>query len=553
MDKQWWHNKIAYQIYPKSFLDSNGDGIGDLPGITSKLDYLKDLGVDIIWMSPMFQSPCKDQGYDISDYYQVDPVFGTMADMEELLAQIKKRDMHLLLDLVINHCSSQHQWFQNALADPHGPYGDYFYLKPGVNGGPPNNWRSYFGGSAWEPVPNTDLYYLHLFHKDQPDLNFENPVVRQKIYAMINWWLDKGVDGFRIDAIANIKKDLTFQSYPPDRDDGLVAPQTMVAHATGLADVLMDLKRHTFDKHNAFTVAELFNYDAQEIQRYIGADGCFSTIFEFDTSLIGASPLGWYDFKKPTPEQYKQTLFACQRTTQQAGLLCNIIENHDEPRGVSRYLPDTNDTSKKMLATAMMLNRGLPFLFQGQEIGMENTVFTSMAEVNDIHSHNAYQVALQAGKTPAQSLAVVNAYSRDNGRTPMQWSSALYGGFSTAAPWLGCNPQYGSINVEAQLEQEDSVLHYYKKLIALRKNPLYEETLVWGAFAPAFEQEELLAYTRVSQNQTILVVCNFQNKGATLALPHPIQAVLLSNYPDHQPITDVLALRPYEALVLLCN
>lgn len=553
MKKQWWHNKIAYQIYPKSFMDSNGDGIGDLQGIISKLDYLKDLGVDIIWMSPMFQSPCKDQGYDISDYYKVDPIFGNMDDMDLLIAEIKKRDMYLLLDLVINHCSSEHEWFQKALADPKGEYADYFYFLEGKDGNPPNNWRSYFGGSVWEKVPNSDLYYLHMFHKDQPDLNFENPIVREKIYHMMNWWLEKGIDGYRIDAIVNIKKDLTFQSYPPDREDGLVSYSVMLSHAKGLIPVLQDINKNTFQKHNALTVAELFNYDADEIEEYIGENGCFSTIFEFDTTTMGVSEHGWYDCKQPTAEDYKKTIFNCQNNIKDSGLICNIIENHDEPRGVSHYLGDTNDYSKKMLATIMMLNRGMPFLYQGQEIGMENKKFSSVKEIDDVSALAEYQVALSAGISPEDALNSIGKYCRDNARTPMQWSDEKNSGFSEGTPWLLCNENYRSINVKQQENQEDSVLSYYKKLISLRKNSIYENSLVWGTFQPELETEEnIMAFSRKTENQTILVLANFQNKQADVSLPYKVGEILLHNYEIAPTYTSTMLLKPYESVVILC-
>ena len=342
MQKKWWHGKVAYQVYPKSFLDTTGNGIGDLRGIISKLDYLKELGVDIIWLSPCYQSPLADQGYDISDYYQIDPRFGTMNDMDELIAQARKRNLSILMDLVVNHCSDEHEWFQKALQDPYGPYSKYFYFEKGINGQPPNNWRSYFGGSVWEPVSGTDLYYLHLFHKKQPDLNWENSSLREEIYKMMRWWMDKGLAGFRIDAIINIKKALPFSdySYPPDRDDGLASIDNMLRDAVGVGEFLGEMRDKVFQKYDAFTVGEVFNAKEEELPDFIGDNGYFSTMFDFRAAVWGGSEKGWYASRHITPEIYKSCCFLSQKQMENVGYLSNIIENHDEPRGVSRYIPD---------------------------------------------------------------------------------------------------------------------------------------------------------------------------------------------------------------------
>ncbi len=551
MKKQWWHDKVAYQIYPKSFQDSNGDGVGDLRGIINRLDYLQELGIEIVWISPMYKSPFVDQGYDIADYYSVDPIFGTMEDMEELIAEAKKRGISILLDLVINHCSSEHEWFQKAMENPDGEYGKYFYIREGKNGNPPNNWRSYFGGSVWEQIPGTNKYYLHMFAKEQPDLNFENPVVREKIYEMMNWWLEKGIAGYRVDAIINIKKDLTFQSYPADRADGLVSPQVMLEYAEGVVDVLKDISVHTFEKHNALSIAELFNYDPAKLEEYIGENGCFSTIFEFDTVTMGTSCKGWYDYKKPTPNDYRDTIFKVQENVGDVGLLCNIIENHDEPRGVSHYLADTNDTSKKMLATFMMLSKGMPFIYQGQEIGMENNEFKSMDEVNDISTIDEYKTALSVGKTPGEALAIVSEYSRDNSRTPMQWSGEAHAGFTTGEPWLKVNQKYTRINVADQLEDEHSVLNYYKELIRLRKNSLYKDTFVYGDFEPAYQElDNVMAYYRIGDNQKILVIANNQDCAVELEMRNAVREVLVTNTDKVHMRGDKLVMSGYQVVVL---
>ncbi len=551
MKKQWWHDKVAYQIYPKSFQDSNNDGVGDLRGIINRLDYLEDLGVEIVWISPMYKSPFVDQGYDIADYYSVDPIFGTMEDMEELIKKAKKRGISILLDLVINHCSFEHEWFKKALADPSGEYGDYFYIKEGNGNNPPNNWRSYFGGSAWEKIEGTNKYYLHMFAKEQPDLNFENPIVREKIYEMMNWWLEKGIAGYRVDAIINIKKDLTFQSYPADRDDGLASPQVMLENATGVLEVLKDISKNTFEKHRALSIAELFDYDPAKLEDYIGQDGCFSTIFEFDTTLIGRTRKGWYDYKKPTANEYKQTIFNVQKNVGDIGFVCNIIENHDEPRGVSHYLADTNDTSKKMLATIMMLSKGMPFIYQGQEIGMENNEFESIDDIDDIFTIDEYKTALLAGQTPKQALQSVSRFSRDNTRTPMQWNDKENSGFTGGTPWLKLNKKYRSINVEQQLDDKNSILNFYKQLISLRKNPDFKETFVYGEFQPTFEDvNNVMAFYRKTASQTILVVANNQNKKVEVDFPLEINNVLINNLEDIEIKQEKLYLNEYQAVVL---
>jgi len=353
MERKWWHGKTAYQIYPKSYCDSNGDGIGDLQGIISKLDYLKELGVDIVWLSPIYCSPLADQGYDISDYYNIDPRFGTMEDMDQLLAEAKKRDMHIVMDLVVNHCSDEHEWFQKACEDPDGKYGEYFYLRDWHEGEPlPTNWRSYFGGTCWKKLPgHEDKLYMHVFHRKQPDLNWENPTVRREVYDNINWWLDKGLAGFRIDAIINIKKALPLKDYPADRPDGLSRIDNMLADAHGVMDFLQEMADETFRKYDAFTVGEVFNEKAEELPDFIGDHGCFSSMFDFNTTVINKSENGWYDQAPVTPEQYKAAVFASQKKVEGVGFLSNIIENHDEPRGVSHYIPagECTEAGKKML------------------------------------------------------------------------------------------------------------------------------------------------------------------------------------------------------------
>lgn len=532
MQKKWWHDKVAYQIYPKSFCDTNGDGIGDLRGIISKLDYLKELGVDIIWLSPIYKSPFVDQGYDISDYYAIAEEFGTMEEFDELLAEAKKRDMYLIMDLVVNHCSDKHEWFQKALADPDGPYADYFYFRKGKNGNPPSNYRSYFGGNCWEPVPGSDKYYFHMFAKEQPDLNWENPKLREEIYRMINWWLDKGLAGFRIDAIINIKKDLAFPDMEPDGDDGLASCWRMVENVEGVDALLEDLKNHTFAKKDAFTVGEVFNIGVEDLPDFIGENGHFSTIFDFSAHMLSDGKHGWYDAPPISFDAWKKAITDSQMRVQNVGFEANIIENHDEPRGVSRFLPDyaQNADGAKMLGTVSVLLRGIPFIYQGQEIGMQNARWNSVDEFDDISTKDQYRVAREAGLSDAEALAVCSVMSRDNARTPMQWKDALQAGFTSGTPWLKVNDNYPVINVEKEEEQPDSVLHYYRKLIALRKSGEYRELFTYGKFEPAYENaDHVMAYYRILRGRRVLVAANFGTDTIELDWEVPAKKVLLSN------------------------
>ena len=532
MQKKWWHDKVAYQIYPKSFCDTNGDGIGDLRGIISKLDYLKELGVDIIWLSPIYKSPFVDQGYDISDYYAIAEEFGTMEEFDELLAEAKKRDMYLIMDLVVNHCSDKHEWFQKALADPDGPYADYFYFRKGKNGNPPSNYRSYFGGNCWEPVPGSDKYYFHMFAKEQPDLNWENPKLREEIYRMINWWLDKGLAGFRIDAIINIKKDLAFPDMEPDGDDGLASCWRMVENVEGVDALLEDLKNHTFAQKDAFTVGEVFNIGVEDLPDFIGENGHFSTIFDFSAHMLSDGEHGWYDAPPISFNAWKKAITDSQMRVQNVGFEANIIENHDEPRGVSRFLPDyaQNADGAKMLGTVSVLLRGIPFIYQGQEIGMQNARWNSVDEFDDISTKDQYRMAREAGLSDAEALAVCSAMSRDNARTPMQWKDAPQAGFTSGTPWLKVNDNYPVINVEKEEGQPDSVLHYYRKLIALRKSGEYRELFTYGKFEPAYENaDHVMAYYRILQGRRVLVAANFGTDTIELDWEVPAKKVLLSN------------------------
>lgn len=577
MKRKWWHDKVAYQIYPKSFCDSNGDGIGDVRGIISRLDYLKDLGVDILWLSPIYKSPFADEGYDIADYYSIDPRFGTMEDVEELIAEAKKRDMYILMDLVVNHCSDEHEWFKMACRDPEGRYGRFFYLQDkNPDGSLPTNWRSYFGGPCWDELPGTDKLYLHVFHKKQPDLNWENPEVRAEVYKNINWWLEKGLGGFRVDAIINIKKPIIFQDYPVDREDGYSNVRHMLEDARGIGVFLSEMQEKTFSRYDAFSVGEVFNERKEEIPNYIGENGYFSSMFDFAETIFGASENGWYDNKPCLPDDYKACVFEAQKRVGTMGFLSNIIENHDEPRGVSRYIPaeDLCDATKKLLATMYFLLRGIPFIYQGQELGMENREFRSVEEFDDISSIDQYKVARKAGLSEAGALKAVSAYSRDNARTPMQWSAREHAGFTSGSPWLIVNENYREINAEKNLADPASLYHYYQKLIRLRKDPVYKDILVYGTLTPYLpEEKNLMAYIRQLDGRRILVAGNYESQEKTIPLPEallsehllsePLQSepfkqnpgqaprLLLTNLPEAPVIENgSLRLAPYQAVVL---
>ena len=553
MQRKWWHGKTAYQIYPKSFCDSNGDGIGDLRGVISKLDYLRELGVEIVWLSPVYPSPMADQGYDISDYYGIDPRFGTMDDMDELIAKARERGISIVMDLVVNHCSDEHEWFRKACEDPDGPYGQFFYIRDWHEGEPlPCNWRSYFGGPCWEPLPgHPDKIYFHAFHKKQPDLNWENPALRREIYKMINWWLDRGLGGFRIDAIINIKKLLPFRDFPADRDDGLCAIQRMLAEAEGVNVFLREMADETFCLYDAFSVGEVFDEKTEDLPQIIGDDGYFSSMFDFSEHLLGLDRRGWHLSHLPTAEEYKQAAFAAQARVADIGFLSNIIENHDEPRGVSHYLPqgERSDAAKKLLGGLNFLLRGLPFLYQGQELGMENRTDWTLGEFDDINTLDQYEVALRAGLTPEQALRAVSLYSRDNARTPFQWDASPGAGFTTGTPWLPLNPNYRELNLAAQRGREGSVYEFYRSLIALRKSGEYGETLVYGETVPWLkEQRNLMAYLRRG-GKTVLVAGNFQGEPQAMRLPAPLKKLLLNNLETLDADGETLHLAPWQLVV----
>ena len=452
-----------------------------------------------------------------------------------IIDESKKRGISIIMDLVINHCSDKHEWFKKALADPDGEYADYFFFREGKNGNPPSNYRSYFGGSCWEPVPNSNKYYLHMFAKEQPDLNWENPTLLQKLYDMINWWLEKGLGGFRIDAIINIKKDPAFPDYEPDGDDGLVSCWEMVEHVNGVGDYLEELKKHTFEKYDAFTVGEVFNMKGDELREFIGEDGHFSSIFDFSAACLSDGKHGWYDSPSIEFKKWRETIIDSQLRNQNYGFESNIIENHDEPRGVSRFLPEYAHTPSgaKMLGTINVLLRGLPFLYQGQEIGMQNAKWNSIDEFDDISTKDQYHVAKEAGLSDEAALEACSKMSRDNARTPMQWTDGENAGFTTGTPWLKVNSNYTDINVKNQEADAHSVLNYYRKLIALRKSDEYKSLFTYGEFVPVYnDTESIMAFYRKDESKCVLIAANFGKEPASVTLKSQAARILLSTRPD---------------------
>lgn len=561
MKRKWWQEKIAYQIYPKSFYDTNGDGIGDLPGIIEKLDHLKSLGIDILWISPVYPSPMVDNGYDISDYYGIDPRFGTMEDMDRLIEEAKKRDIQIIMDLVINHCSDQHEWFQKAIREPEGEYGKYFYIMEGKGGQLPNNWRSNFGGSVWEKLPGSDnKYYYHSYAREQPDLNWENPTVREELYKMVNWWLDKGIAGFRIDAIINIKKDLTWENLPVDGPDGMGwnfksierMQQREGGTKNGIGVFLRELRDRCFVPHDAFTVGEVFNVSTAQLEEFIGEDGYFSTMFAFDPLQTYKTGTCCCDCERHVdPDKWKWAVFLNQSLQADIAFEAIVLENHDQPRAATLFIPeeDYGFASVSALAALQVLQHGIPFIYQGQEIGMTNCPFT-LEEFDDISTLDTYRYVMECGFSAEEALDGCNRESRDNARTPMQWSSSANGGFTTGKPWLKVNPNFKFINVAKQEAEYGSVLNYYRRLIAFRKSQEYREVLTWGKFVPIYEdQEKIFAFKRVLGEQELTVICNFSGTDRFLPLTEDYAEVIFVNLPQVTRIGDNLILHPFQLFV----
>lgn len=550
--QEWWKGAVVYQIYPKSFQDVNGDGIGDIRGIIKRLDYIKELGANVIWLCPVYKSPMMDNGYDIADYYHVDPMFGTDEDLEELLRIAEEKDIKILMDLVVNHTSCQHEWFQKALENPDGKYGKYYIFRKGSNGGPPDNLRSYFGGSAWEPVGKDDLYYFHCFAKEQPDLNWENQELRQEIYLMINYWLDKGIKGFRIDAIGNIKKNFAKDYYQPDGADGMCYAGHWTQNQPGIETLLKEMDDCTFRPHNSMTVAEV-SVPEERLGEFIGKDGFFRMVFDFSYADIDVPDSAeWYKPTGWTIADLREKIFHSQYVTQEAGWGCTYLENHDQPRSVNKYIRegDINYHSKTMLAMLFLCLRGTPFIYQGQEIGMSNIRMDSVEDYNDIATIDQYQRALKDGVSEEEAWSAMYRRSRDNSRTPMQWNSEKNAGFSDAdKTWLKVNPNYRWLNVEAEKKEAVSVLNFYKALIRLRRDSQYSDLFINGDFKPHEEDSPfIIAYERNIGSESMVAYFNFQNKEEAVSVPFGYSEKIIGNYTDFSASQGPYCLRPYECI-----
>ena len=521
LDKKWWKKEVGYQIYPRSFYDSNNDGIGDLNGITEKLDYLKNLGITLIWVCPIFKSPMDDNGYDISDYYDVNPEFGTKEDLEKLIAEAEKRGIKVILDLVINHTSDEHEWFLEALKNPESKYRNYYIFKRGENGLPPTNWRSHFVGSAWEKVEGeadedgNEMYYLHLFTKKQPDLNWENPEVRKELYKMVNYWLEKGIAGFRVDAINSIKKDARYLDLPVDGADGMAYNVEYTLNQPGIEEFLSELAKETFKKYNAMTVAETPMLEYERYNDFIGEDGFFTMIFDFSYADLDMTKGGFYYSLRDIPTiELRDAIFESQLTQQKYGWGAPFFENHDLPRSLNKFFGEkANETNAKLLANVFFFLLGTPFIYQGQEIGMDNFVRNDISEFDDIASKDQYQRALGEGFSSEEALYFVNKRSRDNSRTPMQWDNSKNAGFSkdeNSKSWIKLTGSQATTNVADQINDKDSIFSHYKKMIDLRQNGKYSDCLTFGDFISVpLENEKIIAYVRKYGNQKVLCISNF--------------------------------------------
>lgn len=552
--EKWWKRAVFYQVYPKSFMDANADGIGDIKGIISKLDYLQYLGVNALWLSPVFQSPMKDNGYDISDYYGIHPDFGTMAEMKELINQAKARGIRLLIDLVVNHCSDQHRWFQEALSDPASPYRGYFTIRKGSGKKEPNNWRGVFGGSVWEKIGDSDEYYYHTFTKEQPDLNWENPAMRREIYEMMNYWLELGIDGFRIDAITFIKKDLTFGSIKPDGPDGLAGLAAVSENYPGIEVFLAEMKQETYGNYDSFAVAEISRPDDAMVTRFIGENGVFDSIFDFSYLDLDVEDGKWYKTHKITPKEVRDTMFRAQYQAQRiGGYYSTVLQNHDQNRALNKYIeePDIGFESAAMLATLNLTLRGVPFLYQGEEIGMTNRKWRGWDEIDDVSTYGQYRMALTEGIDEETAFKLVTNRSRDNARTPMQWNSREAAGFTAAKPWIPVNENYTFVNVESQTGDPGSLLEYYRKLIALRRSAEYGALLSEGEIRQIpVGDDAVIAYERVLDGQKLVIVLNYDRTGKTVFIDGLDDGkVVLGNYPEVC-VKAELRLRAYEAVVV---
>lgn len=563
----WWHKAIGYQIYPKSFQDSNNDGIGDLRGIINRLDYLENLGINLIWICPVYKSPMMDHGYDISDYETIDDCFGNNEDIKDLIKEAGKRGIKVLMDLVLNHTSDQHPWFQEAIKNLDGEYAKYYIIKEGMGDQPPNDWKSIFGGSAWERIEGTNRYYLHLFTKGQPDLNWENEKLRKELYGMINRWLELGLSGFRVDAISHIKKNFDYKNrrggsgQTPPADKGSTEPTISewdyYNNVEGLDVFLHEMKEQTFKRFRAFTVAEIDNVKPEKLKDYIGEDGYFSTIFDFCHTSYRIRDEKWINNPIEMIEEIKHNLFQKQEYAKACGFLCNFIENHDLPRAADRFIPEKyiDYHSLTLLGAVNFFLKGIPFIYQGQEIGMRDFPKNSIEEYKDPTTYRKYEDYLAEGMSQEQAWNMIQTESREHSRTPMQWSEEIHAGFTAGKPWFEVNPNYKEINCSKQQKDEHSVLSFYKKMIAVRKRQDLEDCLIYGETVPRYEGETgVIAYERIGKGSRILAIHNCNPNQVELPFYNQIEEVVLDNYALEESQTDVIdnkiRLMPFQTMII---
>ena len=554
MEKRWWKESVVYQIYPRSFCDSNGDGIGDLNGITGKLDYLKELGIDVIWLSPVYKSPNDDNGYDISDYQAIMDEFGTMEDFDRMLATAHEKGIKIMMDLVVNHTSDEHKWFIESRKSTDNPYRDYYIWRPAKEDGSlPNNWGSCFSGPAWEYDKTTDMYFLHLFSKKQPDLNWDNPAVRQDVFDMMNWWLEKGVDGFRMDVISLISKEPGL----PDKEPGINGYATFNVSANGphVHEYLQEMRQKALNNADTITVGECSGVTLEEAKKYARSDEKeLNMVFQFEHMDVDSDEkAGKWTTRKMDLRNLKKILTRWQKGLQDIAWNSLYWENHDQPRSVSRFGNDSDEyreISAKMLATCIHMMQGTPYVYQGEELGMTNCPFNTLDNFRDLESINAFHELTEQGKmTEEDMMAAIGYKGRDNARTPMQWDDSAYAGFSTANPWIMVNPNYTKINAKDQVNREDSVFKYYQKLIKLRHE---SELIVYGTYDLILDDDkDIYAYIRTLGDEKLIVYCNFSENTREVELPEEFTngKVLISNYIDAK-VNHKITLRPYEAIVI---
>ena len=557
MEKRWWKESVVYQIYPRSFCDSNGDGIGDLNGITSKLDYLKELGVDVIWLSPVYKSPNDDNGYDISDYQDIMDEFGTMEDFNRMLATAHEKGIKIMMDLVVNHTSDEHKWFIESRKSTDNPYRDYYIWRPAKEDGSlPNNWGSCFSGPAWEYDKTTDMYFLHLFSKKQPDLNWDNPVVRQEVFDMMNWWLEKGVDGFRMDVISLISKE---QPELPDKEPGINGYATFNVSANGphVHEYLQEMRQKALNNADTITVGECSGVTLEEAKKYARSDEKeLNMVFQFEHMDVDSDEkAGKWTTRKMDLRDLKKILTRWQKGLQDIAWNSLYWENHDQPRSVSRFGNDSDEyreISAKMLATCIHMMQGTPYVYQGEELGMTNCPFNTLENFRDLESINAFHELTEQGKmTEEEMMAAIGYKGRDNARTPMQWDDSANAGFSgaDATPWIMVNPNYTKINAKDQVSREDSVFKYYQKLIKLRHE---SDLIVYGTYDLILDDDkDIYAYIRTLGDEKLIVYCNFSENTREVELPEEFTdgKILISNYNDAK-VSEKITLRPYEAIVI---